>query len=94
MEIRSFRHKGLERLFKDEDARGLPPDRVKKLGVILTVMAEAEHVSEIGLFPGWRLHRLRGERTGEWSITVTGNWRITFAVEENEIVKVDFEDYH
>ena len=75
MDILSFRHKGLERLFTKEDARGLPHAAVAKLGVILTVMAEAE-------------------RAGEWSVTVTRNWRITFAVEANAIVNVDFEDYH
>jgi proteic killer suppression protein len=57
-------------------------------------MNAAENVSEIGLFPGWRLHRLHGDREGQWAITITRNWRIVFETVDDEIVNVDFEDYH
>jgi len=44
--------------------------------------------------PGWKLHPLKGDRKGEYGITVTGNWRITFRLEGNAVTEVNFEDYH
>jgi proteic killer suppression protein len=44
--------------------------------------------------PGWRIHQLRGDRAGTWSISVSGNWRITFRIEGGEIKELDLEDYH
>ncbi len=94
MNIRNFRHRGLRRFWERDDPRGLPSEHVKKLRVVLTTMHAAEDLSEVGLFPGWRLHPLRGDREGQWAITITRNWRIVFEIENDEIVNVDFEDYH
>ena len=92
--IRSFRHKGLERLYGRGDRRGVPVELAGKVSRILNVMNTAEKISELGLFPGWRLHRLRGGLKGYWSISVSGNWRIAFRFERGDIHGVDFIDYH
>jgi plasmid maintenance system killer protein len=47
----------------------------------------------IGL-PGWRVHQLKGDRAGTWSISVSGNWRITFDIEQGEVCNLNLEDYH
>jgi proteic killer suppression protein len=94
MAISNFRHKGLERLFVDDDARGLPPALTSKLKRMLFALANAATVSDMALFPGWRLHPLRGERRGFWSLTVTGNWRLIFRFEDGEARDVDLVDYH
>jgi proteic killer suppression protein len=94
MAIRNFRHKGLERLFAEDDARGLPPALTSKLKRMLFALANAATVSDMALFPGWRLHPLRGDLRGFWSLTVTGNWRLIFRFEDGEARDVDLLDYH
>ena len=94
MAIRNFRHKGLERLFVEDDVRGIPPALTSKLKRMLFALANAATVSDMALFPGWRLHPLRGERRGFWSLTVTGNWRLIFRFEDGEAGDVDLVDYH
>ena len=44
--------------------------------------------------PGWRIHQLSGDRAGTWSISVSGNWRITFDLGDKEIHHLNLEDYH
>jgi proteic killer suppression protein len=46
------------------------------------------------VFPGWHLHELKGDQAGRWSITVNGNWRLTFAFEDTDVVLLNYEDYH
>lgn len=94
MPIRSFRHKALQRLFEDGDARGLPARQRQKLLDVLAALDTAEEPSEVGLFPGWRLHRLKGDRKGFWSVTITGNWRVIFRFDKGDAWDVDFIDYH
>ena len=94
MQIRSFRHKGLKRLWESGVKHGLPARLVSKLEAILHAIDEAKRIEEIGLFPGWRLHPLKGDRTGEWSVSVTGNFRLTFGLDGEVVTNVDLEDYH
>lgn len=94
MRFGSFRHRGLERFWRDDDARGLPPKHVDKLRAMLTALGEAESLAEIERFPGWRLHPLKGDRRGTWSMTVTRNSRLTFRLAGRIAVDVDLEDYH
>ena len=44
--------------------------------------------------PGWKLHSLKGELAGHWSIRVNGNWRLTFRFEDGDAFVVDYWDYH
>lgn len=92
--IISFRHKGLRVFYEDGDAKGLPPKQAPKIRRILTAIDEANEPEEIGLFPGWRLHPLRGDMTGYWSVTVTGNWRIVFRFADGNASEMDYVDYH
>jgi toxin HigB-1 len=67
---------------------------VEKISDILLAIDEAEHPQEVALFPGWRLHPLKGELRGFWSVTVSGNWRVVFRFEKGEAFDVDLVDYH
>jgi proteic killer suppression protein len=91
--IRSIRHKGLQRLFEDDDARGLDPEHVKKLRNILARLDAARVVSDMEL-PGFRLHPLHGDLERHWAVTVRANWRIIFKFADGEASDVDYVDYH
>jgi len=94
MRFRSIRHKGLKRLFEQDDASRLTPTMVPKIRNILAALAFADDLSRLQTMPGWRLHPLIGNRHGHWSITVTGNWRLVFEVDGDAILNLDLEDYH
>jgi len=94
MRIRSFRHKGLKRLYETGSGRGIRADLVAKVEDILHAVEQARRIEQVGLFPRWRLHPLKGARRGEWSVWVSGNYRITFRVDVEDVSDLDFEDYH
>ncbi|MGO9739955.1 MAG: type II toxin-antitoxin system RelE/ParE family toxin [Roseiarcus sp.] len=94
MEIRTIRHKGLRRFVEDDDPRGLRADTVNRIRSILTALLAADSMDGVNGPPGWRIHRLMGDRAGAWSLSVTGNWRLTFEIEAGAIVDLDLEDYH
>lgn len=94
MKIRSFAHKGLKRLFLEDDPKGVPPDAVNKLRAMLAFLQDIEDLEALKAFPLWRAHPLMGNRKGGWSLHVTRNWRLTFLVQDDEIVNIDYEDYH
>ena len=94
MRIRTFAHAGLRRLYQRDQARGLPPDAVDKLRKMLAFLQDMETEQEVRTMPGWRAHQLTGNREGTWSLRVTGNWRLTFRVEQGDLVEVNYEDYH
>jgi len=94
MIIRKFRHRGLRRLYENDDLSGVPSQFVNKIKAILAALEFADDLSQVATMPGWRLHPLRGERKGEYGVTVTGNWRITFRLQGNVVTDVNFEDYH
>jgi proteic killer suppression protein len=94
MGIRSIRHRGLRRLYERGDGRDLPAAQVEKISDILLAIDEAAAPQEVGLFPGWRLHPLKGELKGFWSVTVSGNWRVIFRFEKGDALDLDFVDYH
>ena len=94
MRVRSVRHKGLKRLIEDDDERGIRPDLVNRVRRILTALLSAQGIDGLGGPPGWRIHQLTGDRAGTWSISVSGNWRITFRVEGEAVTDLNLEDYH
>ena len=94
MRIVGFRHKGLKRLYEGGDARGVRADLVTKLRVIVHAIEQARHVEHVAQLPGWKLHPLKGGRRGEWSLWVTGNYRLTFRVDGEDVTDVNLEDYH
>ena len=91
--IRSIRHKGLRRLFDDDERRGLPPEMVQRLRVILAALDAAERIEDLDR-PSFRLHPLKGDLKGFWSVTVRANWRIVFRFENGDAYDVDYIDYH
>ena len=91
--IDSFSHKGLKRPFKKDDTKGIPPDQREKLENILFVLNRARRPADMDL-PGFRLHRLKGDLKGFWSVTVRANWRVIFRFEEGNAYDVDLIDYH
>jgi toxin HigB-1 len=94
MNIGSFRHRGLKRLYETGDIRGVRADLASKVSAILAAIEQAERIEQVAKFPGWRLHQLKGRRRGEWSIWVTGNFRLTFRVDGETVNDIDLEDYH
>jgi proteic killer suppression protein len=91
--IGSFRHKGLKRLYEDDDAAGLNPGHVEKLRRILARLDIATTPQDLDL-PGYRLHPLKGDLKGFWAVTVQANWRVTFRLAEGHALDVDYVDYH
>jgi len=91
--IRSFRHRGLKRLFEDGDPSRIRPDLAERVENILSVLNAASAPQDLNL-PGYRLHPLKGDRKGHWAVTVRANWRIVFRFKDGDAVDVDFVDYH
>ena len=96
MNIRNFSHKGLERLYVEDNAKGVPPDCVDKLRKMLAYLDNMEEPREVRTLAAWNVHTLTGDRKGTWSLTVTRNRRLTFRIDTaaNEICDVNLEDYH
>ncbi len=94
MNIKSVRHKGLKRLIEDDDERGVRGDLANRIRNVLTALIAAENMEAVQGPPGWHIHQLSGDRENEWSISVSGNWRLTFWIEEGQISDLDLEDYH
>ncbi len=88
-----FAHKALRRFYETDRPQGLPQDVVPRIRRILGTLRVAVKPSDVDL-PGYRLHPLRGDRAGCWSIRVSGNWRIVFRFQDGEPIDVDLVDYH
>jgi toxin HigB-1 len=91
--IQSFRHKGVERFFRTGSKAGIQPQHAERLRRQLFALDNARSPQDMNA-PGWKLHSLRGELEGHWAISVSGNWRLTFAFQGEDAVLVDYQDYH
>ena len=91
--IRSFHHRGLRRLFERGDPSRIGADQLDRITLALADLEAASKPSDVDL-PGYRLHPLRGDLEGLWSISISGNWRITFRFEDGDAYDVDLVDYH
>jgi proteic killer suppression protein len=96
MKIRNILHKGLRRFVEDDDISGLPAVAALKLRKIVSFLQDMENESELRAVPLWKAHQSTGDRKGTWSLFVTRNWRLTFAIDQTEIeiIDMDYEDYH
>jgi toxin HigB-1 len=81
--ILRFRHRGLERLYLRGDTSGAP-QHLKRLRAVLAALATASVPTDMAL-PGARLHPLRGARAGQWSVSISGNWRVIFEFEGQDV---------
>ena len=91
--IRSIRHKGLRRLYEDDDSRGVIVEHAVKLRDILARLDAAGRIEDLGV-AGFRLHPLKGELRGFWAVTVRANWRVIFRMRDGDVFDVDYTDYH
>ncbi len=91
--IESFRHKGLRKLFEKGDVSGVQVSHVKRLRLQLAALDTARSIEDMDI-PGFRLHPLKGQMHGRWSVTVNGNWRMTFEFRDGNAYVLDYEDYH
>lgn len=91
--IKTFAHKGLEVFFLTGSTKGIQAKHARRLGMILDLLDSARTPSDMN-FPGSRLHMLKGDLAGLWSVTVSGNWRLTFRFHEGDAYIVDYQDYH
>ncbi|MDO4642508.1 MAG: type II toxin-antitoxin system RelE/ParE family toxin [Cardiobacteriaceae bacterium] len=90
--IKSFAHKGLEKFFVSGNSAGIQSAHASKLRRILSVLDELTDITQLrGL---WRCHQLQGDRYPQWSLSVSGNWRITFDLRDGDVYIVNYEDYH
>jgi toxin HigB-1 len=91
--IKSFKHRGLKRLYERGDRSGIRPDLLDTIERILTILDNASTPQAMEL-PRYRLHPLKGDRRGFWSLTVRANWRIVFRLEGTDVFDVELIDYH
>ena len=91
--IASFRHKGLELFYKTGSTKGIQAAHAAKLGRILGLLDVANDPADVNI-PGLKLHALKGDRRGAWSVWVNGNWRVTFRFVGADVELVDYLDYH
>jgi proteic killer suppression protein len=91
--IKSFKHKGLRKFFQTGSTAGIQPKHKVKLADQLDLLDSAVTVQDMDV-PGWQLHEFKGELKGRWSVSVNGNWRMTFEFENADAFVVDYEDYH
>jgi toxin HigB-1 len=91
--IQKFKHKGLKRLFEIGLSSGVNSQHEIRIRKVLALLETADAIEDMDL-PGLGLHALRGDRKGTWAVNVSGNWRITFKLQNGEAFDVDYEDYH
>lgn len=91
--VRSFRHRGLKRLYERGDRSRVPADMADRIEDVLAALDAARTIDDMDR-PSFRLHPLTGNRKNHWAVTIRANWRITFRLKEGHVSDVDFVDYH
>ena len=91
--IKSFKHKGLEEFFYTGKKKGIRPEQSKKIARILDRLNAANDIIDMH-YPGSYLHKLSGDKKGQYSVRVSGNWRIFFEFINGDAYIVDYGDYH
>jgi proteic killer suppression protein len=91
--IQTFRHKGLRRFYETGSAGGIQPKHATRLRMLLAALDTARSIDDMDV-PGFKLHPLKGQSRGRWSVWVNGNWRLTFEFRDRMAFLLDYEDYH
>lgn len=91
--IKSFKHKGLRLFFESGKTAGIQSSHAKKLKTRLQAIHFAQTVADVDR-PGFSLHPLKGDKAGLWSVSVNGNWRITFEFRDGDAYILNYQDYH
>lgn len=90
--IKNFKHSGLKTFFESGSTKGINGNHAKKIKRMLAFIDEIENIEEIK--PFWNCHQLKGNRSTLWSLSVSGNWRLTFEFENGDAYILNYEDYH
>jgi len=91
--VKSFKHKGLQKFYESGSAVGIQSKHKQRLRMILAALDSAHEIDDMNV-PGFKLNPLKGKLKGVWSVSVSGNWRITFEFENGNAHLVNYEDYH
>ena len=91
--ITSIRHKGLTQFYESGGRKGIQTGHENRLRLMLAALDTSTTINDMDI-PGYRLHPLKGKMKGRWSISVSGNWRLTFEFAEGNVHLLDYEDYH
>ena len=91
--IKPFKHKGLEEFFYTGKKKGIMAEHSDRLAIILDRLNAANDVKDMN-YPGSNLHKLSGEKKGQYAVKVSGNWRVFFEFIEGDAYIVDYADYH
>ena len=91
--IKSFRHKGLRQFFETGSAAGIQASHARRLRLQLSALDTAHVIEDLDI-PGFRLHPLKGALKNRWSISVNGNWRLTFEFKDGDACVLNYEDHH
>ena len=92
--IRTVRHKALRRLVEEGDSKGLSPEMLSRIKRMLSALHAADDIALMETVAGWRLHPLKGNLSGYWSLSVSGNWRLVFKWQDGTANELDLVDYH
>jgi len=91
--IKSFKNKGLKKLYETGSKQGVKPEHATRLRLILARLDASSEPADMNL-PGLGLHPLKGSLKDFWSVLVSGNWRVIFRFENGNVMDVDYLDYH
>jgi proteic killer suppression protein len=91
--IKSFKHKGLKKFFTTGSTAGINSQHAPRLEERLQALHTALTIEDMDI-PGWKLHSLKGDRSGLWAVNVSGNWRVVFMFKDGHAYVVNYEDYH
>ncbi|MEO6919385.1 MAG: type II toxin-antitoxin system RelE/ParE family toxin [Collimonas sp.] len=91
--IKTFRHKGIQAFFETGSKAGIQSHHAIRLKLQLATLDHALRPEDMAA-PNWRLHALQADLAGHWSVTVSGNWRLTFKFDGQDVILVDYLDYH
>lgn len=91
--MKTFKHRGLKRLYERGDRSQVNPSHVARIVDILGRLDTAETSAALNL-PGYMLHPLKGDLKGSWSVRVSGNWRVTFRFADGDVFDVNLVDDH
>lgn len=94
MAIKNFKHKGLKKFFYNDDKSGLNPKHVTKLGFALDAIDASHHPKDLKALYLAKFSEKKGSGKGVYSIEINGNWRLTFQVDEDGAILLDYVDYH
>ena len=91
--ISTIKHKGLREFYENGSKKGIKPEQAPRLRLMLAALDSSQTIDDMDI-PGYRLHPLKGKMKNRWSVSVSGNWRLTFEFKDGNVFLLDYEDYH